>query len=225
MEDYKETRILTEVTENEDNFTISFSGMGTILKKKYGAIPKKGDSMTVYTKGGSFGTIRGMDLNGEKVFYKTDEELEAYRLKWKAYYEAEKLKAFTENEEEMNAQYEALPKVFKERINRFRENNSAFRVDYESYELFCCEQAILIASNCKTPIEIQKFSKKGWDDQFKQVPTLSKDHSGNTFGVACNLAYWYLENSENVKKIHGSLSTLVGSDEYGDTKKEDDEKV
>ena len=110
----------------------------------------------------------------------------------------------------------SLPKCFQERIDKFRTNNDRFRIDYESYEVFCCEQAVVIANACKTPEEIQVFASKKWDEQLKQVPELSDGHSGNTFGASCHLAHWYLSNPENVIKMHGALSPLVGSDEYGD---------
>ncbi len=188
----KDTNIITSVTESEDWYSLTF-GLSCGLKKKYGVIPKVGDSITVHTKGGAFGTIRGIDINGVPVFWKTDEELEAARLKWLKEQEERKQKQFQDNVAKMDAQYAALPQCFKERISKFRYNNDRFRIDYESYELFCCEQAIEIAKACVTPAEVEKFKAKPWEQQIKQVPNLSEDHSGNTFGAACALAYWYLE--------------------------------
>ena len=215
-ENYQETNVITEVTESEDWYSISQNGMGCGLKKEYGVKPKVGDKLTVHTKGGSFGTIRGMDLNGSKIFWKTDEDLEAERVEWLRNNEERKQQKYKDNVSEMDKQYNALPKCFQERIDKFRANNDRFRIDYESYELFCCDQAILIANACKTKEEVQVFKDKDWDKQLKQVKGLSDGHSGNTFGVACILAYWYLEQPENVVKMHGALSPLVGSEEYGD---------
>lgn len=215
-DNYQETRTITEVTKSKDWFSISMSGTCCGLKAEYGVKPKIGDELTVHTKGGAFGTIRGMDLNGKRIFWKTDEDLEAERFEWLRKNEEEKQQKFNDNVAEMDERYNSLPNCFQERINKFRYNNDRFRVDYESYELFCCEQAVLIADQCKTADEVQLFAKKGWDDQLKQVPGLSHDHSGNTFGSACHLAYWYLTQPENVVKMHGSLSVLVGSEEYGD---------
>ena len=48
------------------------------------------------------------------------------------------------------------------------------------------------------------------------MKSLSNDHSGNTFGAACSLAYHYLENEGNVIKVHGALAPLVGSKRYNE---------
>lgn len=47
------------------------------------------------------------------------------------------------------------------------------------------------------------------------MQVISEGHSGNTFGMACRLAYLYLTEPENVIKLHGALAPLVGSKEYG----------
>lgn len=212
----QETRTITDVQESEDWFEISQDGMCCGLKKKYGVTPKVGDKLTVHTKGGTFGTIRGMDLNGKRIFWKTDEELEQERLEWLANNEREKKDRFEKNKAQMDADYEALPDAFKKRIDRFRENNPDFRVEFESYELFCCMEAVKIADACKTPEKVQEFKSLNWDEQMKMVEGLSDGHSGNTFGCAVALAYWYLSDENNVSKMHGSLSPLVGSKAFGD---------
>jgi hypothetical protein len=47
------------------------------------------------------------------------------------------------------------------------------------------------------------------------VPGFDDDHSGNTFGCSVKLALLSLEQPEGVVLIHGALSPLVGSKEYG----------
>ena len=213
---YEETGVITNITESEDWYQISRDGICCGLKKKYGIKPQVGDKLTVHTKGSSFGTIRGIDLNGKKIFWKTDKELEADRVEWLRKNEEEKQQTFKDSVAEMDKKYEKLPDFFKKRIDKLRTNNERFRIDYESYEVFCCEQAVLIATACKTKEEVQSFKSKKWDEQMKQVDGLSDGHSGNTFGASCQLAYFYLDNPENVVKLHGALSHLVGSKEYGD---------
>lgn len=216
MNNYKETNKIKEVTESEDWYSITRAdGMCCGLKKSYGVIPKKGDEITVHTKGGAFGTIRGIDINGIPVFWKTDEELEAARQKWLTDNENKKQQDFIDNKEKLDSEYDALPDFFKQRIDKFRANNARFRIDYESYELFCCTQAVLIADACKIPEAVQDFKGLEWSKQMELVPGLSDGHSGNTFGCAVSLAYHYLSNPENVVKVSGALSPLVGSSEYG----------
>lgn len=192
----QETRKITEVTESGEWYSISQDGMCCGLKKAYGVVPKVGDELTVHTKGGTFGTIRGMDLNGKKIFWKTDKELEDERIEWLRKNEEDKQQKFKDNVAEMDKQYNALPKCFQERIDKFRTNNDRFRIDYEGYELFCCEQAVEIAKGCKTADEVKKFSKLDWEQQLKKVPKLSDGHSGNTFGASVYLAYWFLEQPD-----------------------------
>lgn len=210
---YHETGMITDVREYEDGFEISQDGMCCGLKKKYGVTPKIGDKLTIHTK---FSTIRGMDLNGKRIFWKTDEELEQERLEWIANNEHEKKERFEKNKAQMDADYETLPDAFKKRIDRFRANNPNFRVEFENYELFCCMEAVKIANTCKTPEKVQEFKSQNWDEQMQMVEGLSDGHSGNTFGCAIALAYWYLSDENNVSKMHGSLSPLVGSKAFGD---------
>lgn len=210
-----ENYTIKEIHENEDSWSISTKeGGGFVIKKKWGLEPKVGDIVTLYTQGFSF--IRGIDLNGQQLFYKTDAQLEAHRIKENYRIEKEKEERFAENKEKMDAQYDALPEVFRKRIDRFRSNNPDFRKDYEDYELFCCEQAVLIAETLKTPEKVKEFSKMDWDSQMKHIPDLDDGHSGNTFGCAINLAYQYLNDADLVSKMHGALAPLVGSEKYGE---------
>lgn len=220
--DHEEVSKVAKVHDLQDYYSITTeNGIGFGLDKIYGVEPKHGDDITIITKDGAFGTIRGVNLNGKVVFYKTDEQLEQEHQEWLKKNEEEKLKRFEENKARMDAQYEKLPQAFKDRIDKYRANNPKFRIDFEDYELFCCEQAVIIANACKTADEVAKFREKDWDDQIAQVPDLSSDHSGNTFGCACALAHWYLEKPENVAKMFGAMSPLVGSKEYGDSPKEE----
>ena len=60
------------------------------------------------------------------------------------------------------------------------------------YNIFCCEQAIIIANSLKTREKINEFHKADWNTQSKMVHGLSDDHSGNTFYMSCRLAIVYL---------------------------------
>lgn len=60
------------------------------------------------------------------------------------------------------------------------------------YNIFAISEGILIATTLRTKEMIVEFSKASWDEQKSLVPSLSDDHSGNTFGMACRLAISYL---------------------------------
>jgi len=203
---------IKSVSENNDCFMISTTDSGGFnLEKKYGVVPVPGDTIKLYFVNG-FGTpIRGMDLNGKSIYYKSNSQLEQERREWLDDYNKEKQEEFERNKIQLDADYESLPDVFKQRIDRFRKNNPNFRVDYESYELFCCKEAIKIANACETLTNIKKF-KNGFSEL---VPTLSEGHSGNTFDCACYLARIYLESPDLLWKTPGAMSPLVGSKEYG----------
>jgi hypothetical protein len=219
----EEELIITAVTPDKDGKWISISAgsCGFGLETKYNVVPKVGDTIILHTVGWSL--IRGITLNGTLIYYKTDEDLELERLEQQLKYEQEKQELFKKEVKSLDKKYSKLPQVFKDRIDRFRANNDRFRIDFESYELFCCEQAVVIAKACKTPAGVQEFSKMEWKDQMNKVKKLSDDHSGNTFGMSTQLAYWYLEQPDVVTKAHGSLSVLVGSAEYGDSLKTEDQ--
>lgn len=217
MADHIEKTKIKSVSVNEDSYTIQFinnSGFG--LDKKYQVMPKEDDDIEIICVGGYFGTIRGVTINGVKVFYKTDEDLENERIAYKKAQEEKEKAAFEREKENLDKRYSKLPEIFRQRIDRFRRNNPDFRVKFESYELFCCEEAMIIAKACKTAEVVQKYNNLGYTKQKLMTPKLSKGHSGNTFGMSVRLAYWYLQQPENVVNHHGALSALVGSEAYGD---------
>lgn len=60
------------------------------------------------------------------------------------------------------------------------------------YNIFCCEQAIIIAETLQTKDNIITYNKASTEEQKKMVPLLDEGHSGNTFMLSCRLAISYL---------------------------------
>lgn len=176
--------------------------------------PKVGMSARFYGKGLGY-VVRGLFLDGQKVFYRSIAEQDQHEAKRADEREHKQRQDFEDSRAEMDAKYDALPEVFKRRIDKFRMNNPDFRWKYESYEMFCCEQAVEIAKVMTTPEAVQSFARMESAVRYQVVPNLSRDHSGNTFGAAVQLAYWYLHGPNNVVAMHGALAPLVGSKEYG----------
>jgi len=207
---------IIKVSEDRNSYYLTTDdSTGFRLLKKYKVVPKVGDDIEVQTV--HFSTVRGIILNGKQIFYKTDEDLEKEHQNWLDKNEKKKQRLFIRNKPKLDKDYNTLPEEFKKRIDKFRMTNPRFRVDYEPYEMFCCKEALKIAKALKgkTEEEVQNFSKADYTIQKQTVPKLGKGHSGNTFGVAVRLAYWYLFNPENVILEHGALTTLVGCDAYG----------
>jgi len=229
----EEKVIVKAVTKTQGGYEVDTqTGISFFVDEKYGFEPKENDEITLHCVQGS--TIRGMDLNGERKYYKSDEQLEQEHAAWVENNKTEKEKKFTENKDKMDAQYNSFPDVFKRRIDKFRTNNPNFRVDYEEYELFCCGQALAIANgltndqhlasipdashwvSMTTSDRFTAFDKAKTGLKNQVVPEFDGGyHSGNTYGMSMQLAFQYITEPENVVKMHGALATLVGSEEYG----------
>lgn len=206
--------IVEEVKTEGDNWGVCFDGGWWIHFEDNGIKPEVGMELCLIP--GECGRPnRGLFLDGQEVYYRTEAEEDERHRKWCEEQEREREEEFMKNKDVMDAKVAALPQVFQDRIQKFRNTNPNFRRDYETYEVFCCEEAVLIANTLKTPEKVDDFYKASWDEKKKVVPDLDDGHSGNTFGTACLLAKFWLENEELVKKAHGALSPLVGCKDYG----------
>ncbi len=210
----KQTKV-KKVTESDNGWDISTEdSSGFFFSNSWGVIPVVGDLITVQIVQGS--TIRGVILNGKQIFYKTDEDLDREHKEWCEKYEKEKQERFEKEKSQLDIDYVNLPVVFKQRIDKFRNSNPRFRVDYESYEMFCCKEAIKIANGLiELRISVKEFQDMSWDEQKENVPDLDEGHSGNAFGMSCRLAHWYMTETENLVLEHGALTPLVGCKDYG----------
>jgi len=76
------------------------------------------------------------------------------------------------------------------------------------YNIFCCEQAVIIAETLKTKEKIIEFYKADYPNQKKMVPLISEDHSGNTFEMSCRLSISFLPQlkaNQRDQKIDGII--------------------
>lgn len=88
-------------------------------------------------------------------------------------------------------------KFFEEEVYDGKINEGGLGLEYN---LFCCEQGIVISEALKSKDEIIKWYKLGWDEQVKLVPGLDNGHSGNTFEISCRLAIQYLPMLKVIKR-------------------------
>lgn len=208
-----EDRPVTSVEPSKGGWSIGTDAYSFFVPD-HGVEPHVDDTARFYGRG--FGSVvRGLDLNGVEVFYRTPEEQARKDAADRAAYLADKQRRFEANKADLDAQYDALPPAFKARIDRFRENRDDFRWQHEAYELSVCTDAALIAWTLKTPEAIAAFHDLPWEQQQEMVPGLFDGHSGNSFGAACYLARLYIEQPDLVDKAHGALCPLVGCQEYG----------
>lgn len=211
---------------------------------------KVGDTIGLYCDGIVFGGMRhGWALNGKIVEWETPLERVAKRVASLAESDRRDREKFAQQREDLDRRFDALPPEFQARIERRRRNNPAFRKEFESYELFVCEQAVAFAEQARArskdgeepqvaehwkddeeskdqPLAVRwlywwsALNSERYDYDYQrqkaEMPAMDEGHSGNTFGAATQLAYWWLTQPENIDKQYGALAPLVGSQDYGD---------
>lgn len=191
-------------------------GWGCGLRGDLGAEPKVGDHFRTY---GRFGrSFHGQALNGKLLWYKSPAEMDADHAAWIAQHKADQAARFERERSQLDADYEALPWVLRKRIDRFRAANPAFRVEYESYEMFVCTQAVALAEWAGTQTDpvaaIDGWKDLPYEQQVQSVPVWSDGHSGNTHGCAVVLAKTLCTSTERAAVMPGAMSPLVGTADY-----------
>lgn len=210
--------------------------------KDSGEIPKAGQLVRYYFMGRDAGigaTIRGLDFEGRHCRYETEQQVMDQRKKWIEDSENRDRQKFQEEKALLDKRYNQFPAVFKQRIDKFRNNNPDFRWKYEASESELCRQAVLLAKYLHTKTgarqkigKIPEADKKSYSEsieeyakQFEKLPVkmqvdlvkgYSDSHSGNSESHVLMLAYFYLTNPLKVIMFHGWLSIICGSEEFGD---------
>jgi len=223
---------------NDDSF-VREDGWTFGIQKEWKIVPRPGDIARFYGRGiGSI--VRGLDINGVECFYRTEEQQAGENARQRRDFESKERAEFEKNRGSLDEKYQKLPEVFKKRINKFRTNNPDFRWKYEAYEMFCCEQAIIIAAAIgkrlfddvaaedlsfddakkaiidKTFSAFKEFYDMPWEKQKELVPDIDDGHSGNTFGFSMALAQFYVSDQlDAIVSLYGALAPLVGSEDYG----------
>lgn len=214
-----EDKTIKSVRDEGSGYSLEATdGWSLWCAKVEGIVPKAGDTMRLWGRGIGH-TVRGIAINGRIVRYETAQEERDRHAREQASRDMERLAKAEANKAANDARVAALPDVFQRRIARFRQGHPDFWWQHQPYELFVCEQAVAIADALrpKGADAVLAFSKLYWKQQKMVVPALDDGHSGNTFGAACRLAHWYLNQPENVVREHGALTPLTGCDEYGCT--------
>lgn len=209
-----EVKTITKVEPSGDGFTITTQDGWSFYSSSKDIVPQVGSKATFYGRGVGFG-VRGLDIDGQEVFYRTPDED-------KAKHDADLLARDNEKQAKLDAEvcerdarWLKLPIEFQNRLKRFASNNPRFRRDFEPYELMVCEQAVAMSERFPSRSELDVFHKAKWDKQKEMFPELDGGHSGNSFGCAVFLAAMYLESPKMVEKAHGAMCPLTGCKDYG----------
>ncbi len=212
-----EEGVLTDVTpyKSSDGWSVTSSnGWSCGVSAEYGVIPKVGDDFVTW---GSIGRpIRGQAIRGIVLYYRTPDEQKVEDAKTSEKIRAERVAEYEGKRSDFDRRVAALPDPLRERVEGFRAfKGEGWRHEFEPYEVFCCEEAVKIATHFNTADKIQKFAKMKYDAQKAAFPQMSDQHSGNTFGMSVRLAYHLAEHPELLAKEHGALCPLVGCESYG----------
>jgi hypothetical protein len=220
-DDEYEDKIIAAVEVGKDGIVDSFTtddGWTLGWRADAPLVPRPGDWVREYGRGiGS--PVRGLFVNGVEIWYQTDADYLAEFERQRTARDAKMREGAEAAKPETDARLAALPLVFQKRIARFMANNADFWWRHLPYELFCCEQAVMIANALETPEAVAAFhDDRDYERQHTTLPRLAWDqHSGNTFDCACSLSYWYLREPEAVIVAPGALSVIVGAKAYGET--------
>lgn len=207
--------ILESVEDSKEGYTLGFHQCTCFyVPKPTPIVPQKGMIARFYPGGLGF-IVRGLFLDGVKVFYRSEQEQKAQNLKDIEDDKTKRQQELDSKRGEYNKRIKCLPSVFQRRIQKFQDTNQFYDRDYGFYELFTCEQAVIIADCFKTIEAIDDFSKQDWKHQKELCPALGEGHSGNTLGFAKLLAKLYLTDPKGVILEHGALTPLVGCKDYG----------
>lgn len=210
-----ETAVVKSVDKESDGWGITRAdGWSFYVPAKHGVEPHPGDVARFYGRGIGY-TVRGLALNDRLVFYRTEAEERAKFEQEMAESNERRRQEFEAKRADHDARISALPDVFQRRIRKFQTTSPDFRWKHEGYELMCCEQAVLFVETLKTDEAVAAFHAAPWEQKKIMIPGLDEGHSGNSFDFACRLARAYLRDPELVYLDHGTLTILVGCEQYG----------
>jgi hypothetical protein len=192
---------------------LCFDSAWMFMAPLYSEVPRAGQTARLYGKGTGY-PVRGLFIDGVEVFYRTFNEEEAKNKREMEDLCAQREKRLEEEREDRDARRAALPKLFQARLIGMESRGPHWRREHESYELFTCEQAVLIADGARS-VDFQAFRKLPFEEQKKLVPGLSDAHSNNSFGAAVHLAELYVMQPQELAKTHAAICPLVGCGEAG----------
>lgn len=213
-----EESVIDRVEEHPDGYTLHHGGwcIGCPRVSGVDLVPKPGMTLRCYGSGIGY-PVRGIVIDGVVFRYKTAAQEKTDFKAAQKKRDREKQEKYAQDRPKLEARVAALPEAIRARFDKFASANPDFWPEYGEYELFTCEEAVKIAAAFKGdgPGLEEWVRMKDYKAQAARVPALSDGHSGNTFGMACRLAYRLVTDPAMAAKEHGALVGLVGCDAYG----------
>lgn len=195
-----DTHVVASVS---DSGVTSDSGVVFVWRDLYGAKPEVGDVVT--TIGGFGRPIRGVAVGDELRWYQTEDDWRVEADKRSAEQDRKKRVEWLTDGRDWLDRFHKLPIPLQERIEKFVAERDDWLWRYGSYELFACEEAVLVWEH---------LGSGGSVDGLESV--LSDQHSGNTWDVAVGLGRMLADGRiGDVVAAHGAMVALTGCEAYG----------
>lgn len=180
------TEKIKEVNEKDFSYrVITDKGKGLFIEKKdlKGKTVNVGDELLIYINNAD--QIIGLDLNGERLYLYTEEQL---RKKLEANNVLRECEQKHMKEKQDNF-FASLPKLLQHRLTMFRMFDKNFQKEQEDYEAGLMHIGYLIFLVAKTEEGINQFARESWIEQVSLVPKLkTEDVSDHGFKFACYFA-------------------------------------
>lgn len=215
---YQEYEIEHVVPCGDGTYVVSFGDDLTLWTRKNNPIePKSGMIARVYGENIEEHT-RGLIIEGETFWYYSKEDYPQALKEMREEADKELLEDYQKHRIELEEAYEALPDIFKKRIQRFRENNKDFHWKYEPQEIFVAQEALYIDDSFDSSAEIVFFFNDATTSSiFERLPDIDRNHTLHTLAVATKFAILYKEGEDDaILSEPGLLSDIVGLEEYGE---------
>lgn len=186
----KTTEKITEVDERDFSYRVMTNkGKVLFIEKKdlKGKTVNEGDEVSIYINRAD--QIMGLDLNGERLYLYTEEQLTKKIEANNVLRECEQEECFEHTKEAQDNLFASLPKLLQHRLTMFRMFDKNFRKEQEDYEAGLIFIGYLIFLVAKTEEGINQFARQSWIEQVSLVPKLeTEDISEYGFKFACYFA-------------------------------------
>ena len=210
MEEILRQSVATATAKERGVLVRTNEGVSFFVENKYlnGKEIKPGDEVTVYSM---CSIVIGIDLNGEHLYMKTDEQLEQERLERVARAEQEKKRRFEKNKARQDERLSKLPKLLQHKLLMYRKFDVNFRYEQEDYEGDVMLAGWAVCRFCKTQEEVTKFCNLDFAKQVTKVPEIGTVDSSNSYACALLYAQVLAKDAEHMDVNNPKHEDLIAS--------------
>ena len=207
------TEVVDKVTKSETGYNV-VSANGTGFSVPYAALKgkavNKGDVFTLYCCCGSMIVV--MDLNGEELCLEAGKDEQEQKAE-RAQQDLEAQAKFEERKANLDARFDALPKLLQHRLAMFRMFDNTFRRDEEDYESSSMLAGYGIFLACKNQQEIEAFGSDtlSYNERVNRVPALAAIETFNQMDFAVRFALELWQDAQTMDLENPQKGQLLSS--------------